>query len=203
MSTFNQNWKRNGRFTRRPDSHGKGPTSYNARITSYTNGVPRGGSNKPREPKRLKTKRKYAHVKSKYSSVFSRYLKEPTYPPSVKSKKFQKGTGLKNHQDRLVMRIFGNENNYKMIKSLMNNKQQLNKSSNEVNESQRPPLSANNPPKDAKNSYYTKPSTEYVSHQPSDKQKAGDDKTPKDKDFEVKLERALLDLSEHKNNFYK
>lgn len=49
-----------------------------------------------------------------------------------------------------------------------------------------------------------KPYEAYFENQDQVSEKAASEKaTPKDKDFDVKLERAILDLSEHRNNFYK
>ena len=120
MSAISRFRNRSGKVNVRKQSYGRGNQSYNARIHQYSNGIPRPGQ---RPPKKLKTKRKYANVQSKYSSVFSKYLHEPTYPPSVKAHKNRKGPSKNFQQDRLIKRIFGNENNLKAIKSLMNNSQ--------------------------------------------------------------------------------
>ena len=193
MSSFVHLKHRNGRFTKNVDAASKGSNSQNTR--HIQNDIPR-GSSKHREPKRLKTKRGYAHVQSKYSSVFSKYLKEPAYPASVKVSKINNGK-LKNQQDRLILKLFGNENNYKMIKSLMNENadsktkyESLNKSNIEGGSVNRPPLN-----RKFSNKEHSSPKSIDVTN--SEKH------IVKDKDFEVKLEKALLDLSEHKNNFYK
>jgi len=146
--------------------------------------------------------------------VFSRYLKEPSYPTSINSNKYSKGP--KNQQDRLVNRIFGNENNYKMIKSLMNNVQkpkenyaQQNKSNN-VGYGSRPPLNKRSSnrrdytPSHKKDMSMADPYNDHPVGQLSDAERAQSEKNIKqDKDLDVKLEKALIDLSEHKNNFYK
>ena len=210
MSAIARLRNRSGKSSKRHDSYANGNHSYNARIHHYTNGIP-----KPmgRPPKKLKTKRKYANVQSKYSSVFSKYLHEPAYPPSVKSKKLQRGPSKNGQQDRLMKRIFGNENNFKHIKSLMNNSQA----------NYAPQQQKNKPLKDNER-YGNKRNTHHNNHSPKAKYSNGDkpyedvflipeQQMPakaesekvvnKDKDLDVKLEKALLDLSEHKNNFYK
>ena len=202
MSSVAQARKRNGRFIRRPDSHEKPSNSHNTRMQQFTNGIPH-PSSKHREPKKLKTKRKYDNVRSKYSSVFSRYLKEPAYPPSINATKYSK-VEPKNPQDRLVMRIFGNENNYKMIKSMMH------KNSKEPNNASRPPLKHKQNMRDGYSPVYKEmksmvaPNPDYSTHQVQNLDKTeSEGNIRKEKDFDVRLEKALLDLSEHKNNFYK
>lgn len=117
MSAVAQLRNRTGRPAKQPEAYGRTNHSYNARIHGYTNGIPKvSRHSKPRKPKA-----KYSNVQSKYSSVFSKYLHEPSYPPSIKVKKNVSVPTKNGGQDRLINRIFGNENNFKMIKSLMNN----------------------------------------------------------------------------------
>lgn len=193
MSSFVHLKHRNARFTKNAEPNGKGSSSHNTR--QNVNEAPRGNS-KNREPKRLKTKRGYAHVQSKYSSVFSRYLKEPSYPPSVKASKFGQQKS-KNQQERLILKLFGNENNYKMIKSLMNDNADSKTKYDTLNKSNVEGGSVKRPPLNRKLSNKETASPKSIDITNSEKH------IIKDKDFEVKLEKALLDLSEHKNNFYK
>ena len=128
-------------------------------------------------------------MQSKYSSVFSRFLKRND--SSTKGQNSNSGQP-KVQKDRLMLRIFGSENNYKMIKSIVSN---------------------NGEPQDAYDSHSKPNSIGNFSHkQMQNKMKSNiENNSPKsidvnssskqltkDKDIDVKLEKALLDLSEHK-----
>lgn len=100
----------------------------------------------------------------------------------------QNNNPVKSHQQRLITRIFGREatqlvnqygNEGDNSQSIMSNKANLS----------RPPLNR-------------KPSND-VSSTNVDSGRENKSENIKPKDFDIKLERALLDLSEHKNNFYK
>ncbi|CAI2361554.1 unnamed protein product [Moneuplotes crassus] len=189
------------------------PKSYNPRIHQYNSAIPR---SQVRPQKKLKTKRRYGHVQSKYSSVFSKYLREPAYPQSITSKRSKKKPSgnfyQKSHNSnlqkvasferqehsnsreglcKLHKRIFGNENNLKEIIGMMDGKKETH--SQLVNNAYKGNI--NNRDHAYDDSYQNNiqaPDTASSEAKPGEK-----------KDLDVKLERALLDLSEHQNNFYK
>ena len=128
-----------------------------------------------------------------YKPVLPSSSKYRTREPKRFKTKSKYENSYKNHQQRLLNRIFGRdaaqfENHYGITEE--GQKSNITAGNNMSTNMNRPPL-------------HRKPSND----PPSTNVDSGRDNTKsenaKPKDFEVKLERALLDLSHHKNNFYK
>lgn len=189
MSSFLQLQHRNGKAVKSTEHHNKISNSHNTRQHNYTNGIPKGGS-KGREIKHFKTKRGYSNVQSKYSSVISKYLKGTNYS-SAKAHD-AKAQQPKPQKDRLMLRIFGNENNFKMIKSIVTNNTEPQDAYESMNKANGEGRFSRKHAQERKLSNIENNSPKPTDLTTSSKQFS------KDKDIDVKLEKALLDLSEHK-----
>lgn len=162
MSTIIHYKKRHARFAKTNyPNYNQSSSSHNTRMVQYKPVLPPGSSKyKNREPKRLKTKSTKSGQKSSNPS--------------------------KNHQQRLISRIFGRE--AQKIESQYgindSNQNSLSLIQSKLNHS-RPPLNR-------------KPSNDVSSTNVDSGRDNTQSEVTKPKDFDVKLERALLDLSEHK-----